>query len=127
MKPFDHRYASNYYRKIDPQSMPPEKWFEFLRKDEEYCKKWNLFKEIVYRLHRLRYKTGSLGSWHIEVARRVRDRDKQYIKLLEAKVEKCMKDFDLIKYEFSGSTSLDVVLKQIEKLKQETKRKSIFL
>lgn len=107
--------------------MPREKWFEFLMKDEEYCAKWNLFKEIVYRLHRLRHKTGSLGSWHIEVARRVRDRDKETIKRLEAKVAKCMKDFDLIKYEFSGSTSLDVVLKQIEKLKQETKRKSLYL
>jgi hypothetical protein len=127
MKDFDHRFASKYYFKINPKDLTTEQWCKLINDDRKYCQDWNLFKEIVYRIHRLRNKNTHLHSWHIEVARRVKCKDKKYIKHLETKVVKCMKDFDLIKYEFSGSTSLDVVLKQIEKLKLENKRKSLYL
>jgi Fe-S-cluster containining protein len=127
MKDFDHRFASKYYFKVNPKDLTTKEWCKIINDDRKYCQDWNLFKEIIYRIHRLRNKNTHLHSWHIEVARRVKGSDNKYIKHLETKVAKCMKDFDLIKYEFSGSTSLDVVLKQIEKLKQGTKRKSLYL
>jgi Fe-S-cluster containining protein len=127
MKDFDHRFASKYYFKVNPKDLTTHQWCKLINDDRKYCANWNLFKEIVYRIHRLRNKNTHLHSWHIENLRSVRDKNEKYIKQLEHKLKLCMKDIHLTKIYFNANTALDSVIIHLEKLKLENKRKSLYL
>lgn len=96
-----------------------KEWFEMVKKNEQYCENWNLFKRFemyFYKWHR-GFNYSDLPSQHPYWKLQVKKDYRLIVKTLQEKYEECKKDNSKIKYMFNRNTSLKDIEDKIERYK----------